>query len=252
MILIPGLVSSGDVWKTTVAHVSSRYTCHVLMLPGFAGQPAIAAPVLPAVRDAIAAYIAREKLDHPVVVGHSFGGLVALDLAATHPEIVGPLFIVDTLPWLPGGNDAKATPETMRAPAEAMRSRVPTIPNDTFEAQERAMLATMITAPADREVALGWAIRSDRAGAAEALFEAMTTDLRPALASIRSPAIVIATWKGWPGWDRAKAEAVYTEQYSKLAGVRVVVADTSLHFVMLDDPEFLFAQLDAFLAKPRL
>ena len=48
MILIPGFLSSGAVWDDVVAHYSSRYTCHVLTLPGFAGQPPIAAPILPA------------------------------------------------------------------------------------------------------------------------------------------------------------------------------------------------------------
>ncbi len=251
MILIPGLVSSGDVWTTTVEHVQSHYTCHVLTLPGFAGQPPIAAPMLPTVREAIATYIAREKLDHPVIVGHSLGGFVALDLAATHPDAVGPLFIVDSLPWLPGGNDPTATPESMRPIADAMRTKLPDAPKDAYETQQRAILETMITAPADREVAFDWAIRSDRKSAGEALYEILTTDLRPELAAIRSPAIVIATWKGWPGWSHDKAQSVYTEQYAKLAGTRVVVTDTARHFVMLDDPQFLFAQLDAFLARPR-
>ena len=48
MILIPGFLSSGAVWDDVVAHYSFRYTCHVLTLPGFAGQPPIAAPILPA------------------------------------------------------------------------------------------------------------------------------------------------------------------------------------------------------------
>src|SRR5262247_3500923 len=30
VILIPGLASSGDVWKSTVAHLANSYTCHVL------------------------------------------------------------------------------------------------------------------------------------------------------------------------------------------------------------------------------
>src|ERR1043166_1191761 len=67
MILIPGLASSADVWATTVAHEQSRFTCHVIELPGFAGQPAIPAPILPKVRDALAGYIRDHHLDHPVV-----------------------------------------------------------------------------------------------------------------------------------------------------------------------------------------
>ena len=35
MILIPGFLSSGAVWDGMLAHYRSRYTCHVLTLPGF-------------------------------------------------------------------------------------------------------------------------------------------------------------------------------------------------------------------------
>jgi pimeloyl-ACP methyl ester carboxylesterase len=38
ILLIPGLASSGDTWETTVAHLSDRFTCHVLTLAGFAGN----------------------------------------------------------------------------------------------------------------------------------------------------------------------------------------------------------------------
>jgi len=44
MILIPGLTCGGDVWKTTVEHFKNRYECHMLTLPGFAGQPPSARP----------------------------------------------------------------------------------------------------------------------------------------------------------------------------------------------------------------
>ena len=41
VILIPGLSCSGDVWQETVSVLQKNYTCHVLTLPGFAGQPAL-------------------------------------------------------------------------------------------------------------------------------------------------------------------------------------------------------------------
>src|SRR6185295_6334893 len=41
MILIPGMSSSGDVWKSTVIHYQDHYQCHVLTLAGFAGVPPV-------------------------------------------------------------------------------------------------------------------------------------------------------------------------------------------------------------------
>jgi N-formylmaleamate deformylase len=246
MILIPGLASSGDVWSSTVEHEQARFTCYVLDLPGFAGRPAIAAPVLPTVRDALARYIRAHHLEHPIIVGHSLGGFVALDLARSYPELVGRLVIVDSLPFLPAATDPTATAEAMRAVAETIRAKITQSPDAAFEQQERGMLATMITDPAKQEVALGWVMRSDRAAVTEAMIELLTTDLRPQLGAITAPTLVIETWRGW-GTTRDAIEQSYARQYAALHGAKLVVADAAKHFVMLDDPAFLFSQLDAFL-----
>lgn len=246
MILIPGLASSGDVWNTTVAHEQDRFTCHVIELPGFAGRPRIAAPMLATVRDALAGYLRDHHLDRPVIVGHSLGGFLALDLARAHPEAVGKLVIVDSLPFLPGAFDPAATVESSRAFVEAMRARTLSISDAAFEQQERGILAAMITDPAQQAVALGWVMRSDRSAVADAMAELMTTDLRPQLGAITAPALVVETWTGW-STGRASVEHNYAQQYADLRGARLVVADAAKHFVMLDDPAFLFAEMDAFL-----
>src|SRR5205807_9710413 len=87
MILIPGLACPGEVWDSTVAHFKDRYEMHVLSLAGFAGVPRVPGPFLEKVREGIADYVRKNKLQKPVVVGHSLGGFVALDLAAHHPEL---------------------------------------------------------------------------------------------------------------------------------------------------------------------
>src|SRR5436190_6728080 len=82
MILIPGLASSGKTWDTTVAHYKDKYECHVLTLAGFAGQPPIHLDsFLQTVRDDIISYIRDDKLQKPIIAGHSLGGFVALWIA---------------------------------------------------------------------------------------------------------------------------------------------------------------------------
>lgn len=38
------------------------------------------------------------------MIGHSLGGMLAMPLATDHPDLVGPLVIVDGMPFLAGPN----------------------------------------------------------------------------------------------------------------------------------------------------
>src|SRR5437763_12029505 len=89
MILIPGLSSSGDVWKSTVIHYQNKYQCHVLTLAGFAGEPAVNEDAfLDRVKNDIIAYIKENHLEKPVIIGHSLGGFLALWIASTEPALI--------------------------------------------------------------------------------------------------------------------------------------------------------------------
>ena len=123
VVLIPGLACSNAVWDATARHLEGHYRLHIVQVAGFAGAPSRAnaqgAVIQPTV-DAIDAYIKANKLKTPKIIGHSLGGLMGMMLALQHPEDVGKLMIVDSLPFfsaLFGANDAAAaTPQaaTMR------------------------------------------------------------------------------------------------------------------------------------------
>jgi pimeloyl-ACP methyl ester carboxylesterase len=248
LVLIPGFASSGRVWDGVVAHEQDRYECHVLTLAGFAGVPAAdEEAVLPAVREQLSQYLRAHKLSNAVVMGHSMGGVIALDLAAHHPDQVGRLVIVDSLPFLPAAMQPGATAQDMRAQAGAFRNLLQNQPLDQRRAYEERVLPTLITDPAKVEVALEWVMKSDAQTLAEAMFELMTTDLRPELSKIQAPTLVIATWHGMQGETREDVAQTFQAQYGSLAGVRIELADRARHFVMWDDPAWLHAQLDAFL-----
>ncbi len=95
IIFIPGLSCGGDVWDAAVAHFKDHYQCHVLTLAGFAGQPPIHGPFLGNVITDLQKYIRDQKLDHPIIIGHSLGALLAYSLAASTPTKVGPNLAVE-------------------------------------------------------------------------------------------------------------------------------------------------------------
>jgi pimeloyl-ACP methyl ester carboxylesterase len=251
MILIPGLSSSGEVWGTTVARYKTNYECHVLTLAGFAGEPSINAPFLENVRLGLANYIRAKKLRKPVVVGHSLGGFLALWLASKEPELVGPLVIVDALPYLPAAQQPNATVESIKPQAEMMRKGM--LAAQTPEQRQQMqvqILQTMITDPAKIALAAKWGVASDSNTVAQAMYEMFTIDLRPDLARIKAPTLVMGTWVGLKQYvTKEQVEKTFHTQYVNLAGYKFTMSDKAKHFVMFDDPEFLFKEMDNFLAS---
>ncbi|MCP3099019.1 alpha/beta hydrolase [Myxococcus sp. K15C18031901] len=251
VLFIPGLASSGEVWDETLAHLQGHYDCHVFTLAGFAGQPAIPAPFLPTVRRALADYIREQGLEKPIIVGHSLGGVVALGLAADAPELVGGLFIVDSLPFLPASMDPSATAESARPQAEQFRTMLRMQTVEQRALQSRNYLRGAITDSDKVDIAARWGADSDPETLAQAYYELSTTDLRPELSRITAPTFVVGSWSGLKGRvPREAVEAVYRGQYQRLSTARVELHDTARHFIMWDAPQDFFRMLDTFLASP--
>jgi len=251
MLLIPGLLSSGQVWDSAVARYQDRYTLHVLTLAGFGGPTPVGEPFLARVRDEVIAYLREQKLQKPVIVGHSLGGFLGFWIAATAPDLVGGLVAVDGVPFLPGLGNPAATADSTTAQGGQIKAIYTSMSNAQLVAQTRMALATMITAPAHVEQAAAWAARSDAATAGTAVAELMSIDLRDTVAAITAPTLLIGATGAAPAAMRPGMAGSYQAQVARVKGARVIMAESARHFIMLDDPAFLFSALDEFLATPR-
>jgi N-formylmaleamate deformylase len=250
MLLIPGLLSSGAVWDATVARYQDRYTLHVLTLAGFGGPAPVGAPVLSRVRDEVITYLRERKLTKTVIVGHSLGGFLGFWIAATAPDLVGALVAVDGVPFLTALGNPAATAETARAQADQIKALYASFSREQLVAQSRMALAAMITAPAHVEQALAWTAASDPATAGQAIAELSTTDPRGAAAAITAPTLLIGASGAAPEAMRPAMAKAYEAQVSRIKSARVIMAERARHFIMFDDPAFLFSALDEFLSAP--
>jgi pimeloyl-ACP methyl ester carboxylesterase len=245
IIMIPGLASSGETYDSTVARYKDRYECHVLTLAGFAGVPRIPAPMLEKVREDIAAYIRDKKLVKPILMGHSLGGFMALDIASKYPDLPGKLVIIDAYPSLAAIFQPDITAEQAKEQSKMTRQYMS---QPGGEDATKAAIRSMVTGDADFERIMGWGKASDKSAVVDAMVEMYGADLRDNIASIQSPTLVLATWIGYKDYtDRAHTEANARREYTKLKGADIRMTDTSRHFIMYDDPQWFFAQIDGFL-----
>jgi N-formylmaleamate deformylase len=252
VLLIPDLNTPGPVWDATVARYRGQYQCHVVSLAGFGGvapQAPVSPHLLQDVRDQLLAYVKAQKLRQPVVVGHSLGGFLALWMAEADPVALGPLEIVNSLPFLPVVQNPAATAETMRQPAEQLRQQV-TQGHLTLAAQ-RQMVASMVTDTARVTQVARWGQASDPATTGQAMYEMYTTDLRPNLGRIQQPVVILGTWAAYQqfGATKASTQAIFETQYAALPHKTLVLSEAGKHFLMYDDQPLFFAQTDALLKQ---
>jgi pimeloyl-ACP methyl ester carboxylesterase len=250
MILIPGLGCGGNVWDGVVAHFKDHYQCHVVTLAGFAGQPAIGEPFLERVRDGLGKYIRDNKLQRPVIIGHSLGGFLAFWLGATEPEEIGPIISVDGVPYFPALNDANATPQSMQPVANRYRAMYKTQTSAQFAPGNQAYLAMMITDPNEVARVAALSNKSDPKAVGQAFYEIMTTDLRPRVKAIRSPVLLIgATASITNPQEKKHAEDSYRAQIATVPQHKVIFASKARHFIQLDDPAYFIQEVESFLKE---
>lgn len=250
MILIPGLACGGDVWDGTVAHFKDTYQCHVVTLAGFAGQPALdlSVPLLPRVHDGLVRYIRDHKLGKPIIMGHSLGAFLAFWLGADAPEHTGPIIAVDGVPFYPALRDPGTSADAQRPMAEYLRNTLKNQPPPQFAAYNRMTLTGMITLPENVDKVASSSNRSDPASVAQALHELLTQDLREKGKAIRSPYLLLAAaTQGTSPQERKRAEELYLAQVAQVPNHKVVFAPKARHFIQLDEPGFLFEQVESFL-----
>ncbi len=259
VILIPGLISPRAVWRPEAAQLKARFRVHLVQIRGFGDDPGLNAegPVLAPFVAELARYIAGQRLNHPAVIGHSMGGLAAMMLAADYPDLPGRILVVDAVPFLPALFDPAATVASSQPQAEQMKmamlasARHPAPITGTGDCagltgDAPLMRGTMARTNAAQCTVRQWGAASDPRVGAQAMVDAMTTDLRERIARITAPLTVVyaADSRLMPPEDFA---ALYRSNYARAPAARLVAVKDSLHFIMLDQPEALDRAIRIFL-----
>lgn len=250
VVLIPGLASSRAVWAETAASLEGRYRVHLIQVGGFAGAPvggnaegAVVAPLA----DEIAAYITAKGLQRPALIGHSMGGLTALMIAQRHPGLADRVMIVDALPFFSVLLGPNTTVETVTPRAAGLRDMLIGQSAEVFAAGQTQSIAGLVKSPRGRTDALAWSLATDRTVMARAMYEVMTTDLRPVLSTVQTPVTVVYARDDAMGLGAGFVQPLYESNYAALPRKTLTVIDGALHFVMLDQPDAFAAAVDGFL-----
>jgi pimeloyl-ACP methyl ester carboxylesterase len=250
VILIPGLSSPRAVWDGVVPDLARGHRVILVQINGFGGDAPgknISPGILAGIIAELDGYIVREKLGQPAIVGHSLGGLAALMFAKAHPDHVSRVMVVDSLPFIAVLFFPAATVPLVEPQASAIRAQMMASygkPADTATAEATANRLAL--KPESRAKVKAWVLAADPRVSGEALYEDMTTDLRPDLAGITTPITLVYPWAA-TGATRERADPLYHGAYATAPHVSFVDIGDSAHFVMLDQPAAFQAALAGFV-----
>jgi len=250
LILIPGLASGSWVWQDTVRAFSPDHAVYVLTLPGFDGRPPAGPAPFAAARAAVETLIASRRLDKPVLVGHSLGGILALAVAEDKPAAVGGVVSIDGLPVMPGAEDM--TPEQRAQFAEKTRARIGQPHAAQFAAQQQGYMRTIGVLDMDKADALAQlSARSDPASVGLWAADVLTVDLRGQLNAIQAPVLAVVPYFDLDGAQQGLTAPAKADYYRALLDgtpkLQVVTVAPARHFAMFDQPQAVEAALRTFL-----
>ncbi len=252
VLLIPGLMSDGSIWQSTVAALRQQREVHVVHLAGFAGKAAIAGSLLAQVQQELMQYIKQQQLQKPVIIGHSLGGFLAFALASQAPDVIGPIVAVDGVPYLAPifTRDANTQVAQIQVQAEQMKQFYQQVSAEQFQASIRQGLFIQAQAGANADKVLAMAMASDRQTVGQVMYELLTTDLRPQVRHIQQPVLLLGAGGALPSAAmRPAVEALYQQQIATVPNARLVFNWQSRHFMMLDSPEWMLNEINKFLQE---
>lgn len=98
IVFLHGWRSEGNVWEQAITALSSQGTpCYALDLPGFGQSELPKAPFsVTNYAQVVTEFIKKMELKKVVVMGHSFGGRIAIKLASQNASLIEKLVLVDS------------------------------------------------------------------------------------------------------------------------------------------------------------
>ncbi|HET9950535.1 MAG TPA: alpha/beta hydrolase [Candidatus Eisenbacteria bacterium] len=234
IVLIHSAGSDRSVWDLVMPALVANHRVIRVELPGHGASPAIAKVDVKSVAAAVDRALAKEKVERAILVGHSYGGWVALEEAVAHPKRAAAVVVIDMGAYTPRDSIRTATLELH------LKERYPSL--------VRVMFEVMSVDPVECDSAVALALRTPPEVLTAYLKDAWQADLRPRIKNLKTPVHVVAAEATWPvsrTWEQMQ-EAFGYRTAGPVEGHRVMASG---HLVMRDQPDSLVAIVEGIAAS---
>ncbi len=131
VVFLHGIGGDAESWRAELEALAGDYRAIALDMPGYGASPPLAEMNFPALADALEALLDALDISRAHLVGHSIGGMVAQEFAATFPARVASLVLYATSPAFgkPDGDWQRDFLAARLAPLDAGRTMAELAPS---------------------------------------------------------------------------------------------------------------------------
>lgn len=236
VVLIHAIGTDRSEWDAVSALLAARHRVLAVDLPGHGASAPDDSVRVAAVAERLDRTLEAHGIQRAILVGHSYGGLVAVAEAAEHPKRARGVVVVDIGAFSPV--DTARVAEMDRFLAERHSLFV------------QSVFGEMVADSAAGARLIQQALSVPAPVLAAYFRDAWREDLRPSVARLRAPLLVVVTSMLWPGrapWESVRVHLGYGAA-PRTTGVRI---PGSKHFVPLDAPDSLAAAIERFAQSLR-
>jgi pimeloyl-ACP methyl ester carboxylesterase len=250
-VLHHGLASSQRIWDLMLPGLARDATVVTFDARGHgeSGKPSSGYGFDHTVADAVAVLKASRR-KRPILVGHSWGAMVALEVAARKPSTVSGVVLIDGgigtmhdgfASWAEA-REALAPPQLAGMPADEFRAMIPRFLGDAVDVTPQIVAIVMSVVRVDTQGRVR--PRLTRANHMRILHAIWEQDPLAMHAGLRVPALALLASSGDADWDARKREGI---RALHAAGAQTKVAwIEGIHDLPLQHPRELVRRIRAF------
>lgn len=226
LLFLHGWRSQGSVWATLMRYLTvGQKNVFTLDLPGFGSSPAPQTSwQLKDYAAVVSDFVAKLNVTEVILIGHSFGGRIALKIAAEHPPWLKKLVLIG----VPGIKQNTARTTMLAAVAKVARPifKIKKLQNLRKKIYEFIGASDYVETPELRRIFLN----------------IINEDLQPLLSTITTPTLLV-----WGANDAEVPAAVGKAMERILPSAHYKEIHDAGHFCFIDNPQECAAVLNAFI-----
>jgi pimeloyl-ACP methyl ester carboxylesterase len=236
IVFLHGFFGDHRVWRRQL-ELADEYTFVAWDAPGCGASSMPPNGLrMPGYADLLAEFISRLDLDQPHLVGNSFGGTLALQLASRHPQLARSVVGIDTY----AGWSGSFTPAVVE---QRLKASLPDLELPPAEVAAK-WVAGFVTpeAPTPLKDELRSIIADFKPEAMRVMIRSLAeSDLRKELKELHLPTLLI-----WGAQDVRSPLTVAHDLEARLEGSRLVILEAAGHLAQVEAADRLNAELRAF------